>query len=371
MGETSLGCKHKIASLRGIPHGEVKLPSMKLYMQLAQRDKLCYIWAGENVKLYTGEGDQGLTDTLSGNKIEKSDIRVHLLGTIDEFTSTLGLAKSLIEDQLVRKDLVDVQYKLISLNAEIAGGKAFDAGQAIKEAEESIDRYQQEIGEFKGFVLPGDFPSAAALDVARTVVRRAERVAVELKQKQGINEQLLVYLNRLSDIMYAIARYLDYKEKVKVIVKRVVDRLNETVGDPEVKDKLTLKSAKALAAEIEQKAQEMGLKVVVAVADEGGNLILLHRMDDAFIASIDIAINKAYTAVALKMTTETVGKLSQPGSPLYGLQFTNNNRLVIFGGGAPLKAEGKIVGGLGVSGGSAAQDIELVEYGTKVFERGS
>lgn len=320
------------------------------------------------MKFYTGSGDQGYTNTIDREKLQKSDLKIHLLGTMDEFTSLLGLAKSLIDDQLIRKDIVDIQYKLIGLNAEIAGGRTFATSEIVRETEMLIDSYQQQVGSFEGFTIPGDFPSAAALDVARAVVRRAERIAVELKQEQGLNEYILVYLNRLSDLIYAIARFMDYKEKVREIVKRVLERINNEGDEQKSNSKLTLQFAKSLVNEIEKKAQELGIKAVVAVADDGGNLILLHRMDDAYIASIDIAINKAYTAVALKMPTETVGRLSQPGSPLYGLQFTNNNRLVIFGGGTPLKREGIIFGGLGVSGGTAEQDIELAEIGAKVFE---
>lgn len=101
------------------------------------------------------------------------------------------------------------------------------------------------------------------------------------------------------------------------------------------------------------KAREQGIKVVAAVCDNGGNLLSLKRDDDAFIASIDIAINKAFTSTSLKMSTEQVGKLSQPGASLYGLQYTNSGKIVIFGGGVTLTVNGEIVGALGVSGGSA------------------
>ena len=118
------------------------------------------------------------------------------------------------------------------------------------------------------------------------------------------------------------------------------------------------------------KAREQGIKVVAAVCDNGGNLLSLKRDDDAFIASIDIAINKAFTSTSLKMSTEQVGKLSQPGASLYGLQYTNSGKIVIFGGGVTLTVNGEIVGALGVSGGSAEQDTALAEFGKKIFEGG-
>lgn len=131
---------------------------------------------------------------------------------------------------------------------------------------------------------------------------------------------------------------------------------------------ISLEIAKELAAKVEQKAREIGINVVVAIADEGGNLKLCECMDNSYIASRDIAINKAYTAVALKMSTKKLSKLAQPGGSLYGIQHTNNGRIVIFGGGDVLSSFGKILGGIGISGGSEEQDSALCEYGTKIFD---
>lgn len=119
--------------------------------------------------------------------------------------------------------------------------------------------------------------------------------------------------------------------------------------------------------EVEDKAAEIGVKVVVAVSDSGARPILVECMDDSYIASYDIAVQKAYTVVAVKMPTSELKKLTQPGDPLYGIQFTNNGQIVVFGGGVPLKINGKVIGGLGVSGGSEEQDMYLAEYGEKVF----
>jgi len=93
------------------------------------------------------------------------------------------------------------------------------------------------------------------------------------------------------------------------------------------------------------------------------------RTDDAFIASVDIAMNKAFTSVSLKMSTDELGRLAQPGESLYGIQFTNNGRIVIFGGGVPLLNDGVIVGGFGVSGGTAEQDTAFGEYAKELFEK--
>lgn len=133
--------------------------------------------------------------------------------------------------------------------------------------------------------------------------------------------------------------------------------------------KMTLSLAKELIEKVEEKAKEMGVNAVVAVSNEAGNLVAVECMDDSYIASYDVAVNKAFTVVALKMSTMTLKPLSQPGQSLYGIQFTNNGRIVIFGGGDPLKCCDKIIGGLGVSGGTEEQDAALSAFGAEIFKK--
>lgn len=97
--------------------------------------------------------------------------------------------------------------------------------------------------------------------------------------------------------------------------------------------KLTLDKAKRLCEAVEARAKEMGVKAVVAVADNGGNPVAVQSMDGAYLASWDIALQKSYTVVALKMSTTELAALAAPGAPLYGIQFTNQGKIVIFGGG--------------------------------------
>ena len=135
------------------------------------------------------------------------------------------------------------------------------------------------------------------------------------------------------------------------------------------KTEMTLAMADKLAEAVLAEAKRVGVKAVVCVSDSAGNPKLVKSMDDAYIASYDVAVNKAFTVVALKMSTITLKPLAQPGASLYGIQFTNNGKIVIFGGGDPLMGEGgKIIGGLGVSGGSEEQDTALSEYGKRYFE---
>ncbi len=131
---------------------------------------------------------------------------------------------------------------------------------------------------------------------------------------------------------------------------------------------MTLELANALCDYVKIEASKMGVNAVVAVTNSGANPVSVQCMNDSYIASYDIALNKAFTVVSLKMPTSTLKPLAQPGGSLYGIQFTNNNRIVIFGGGVPLyNKEGKIIGGLGVSGGSEEQDTLLADLGGEIF----
>lgn len=132
---------------------------------------------------------------------------------------------------------------------------------------------------------------------------------------------------------------------------------------------VTLATAKEIIAAAEEKAKAIEVPMCIAVMDEGANLVGFHRMDDALLASIDIAQNKAYSAVSLKMDTETIHEVSQPGESLYGLGNTNDGRIVTFGGGLTLKDDdSNVIGGVGVSGGSADEDTEVAQAGVAIFE---
>ncbi|CCO23395.1 GlcG/HbpS family heme-binding protein [Maridesulfovibrio hydrothermalis] len=132
---------------------------------------------------------------------------------------------------------------------------------------------------------------------------------------------------------------------------------------------VTAKLAQQMIAAAERKADEIGVPMVIAVVDQGGNLVAQLRQDDALLVSIDLALNKAYTAVAVKIPTETLGSVSQPGKPLYGIHTADNGRIVIFGGGLPIKKNGTVIGGIGVSGGSVEQDIACAEAGLAAYKQ--
>lgn len=130
---------------------------------------------------------------------------------------------------------------------------------------------------------------------------------------------------------------------------------------------ISLRTARALIQRVERQAETIGVKAVVAVTNIAARPVAVECMDDSYIASYDIALNKAFTVVALKMPTTALKSLAQPGGTLYGIQFTNGGQIVIFGGGVPLFYQGRLIGGLGVSGGSEEQDTELAEFGGRVL----
>jgi uncharacterized protein GlcG (DUF336 family) len=131
---------------------------------------------------------------------------------------------------------------------------------------------------------------------------------------------------------------------------------------------IQLETAKDVIEAAEEKADEIGVPSVITVANSEGNLIAQHRMDSAWLASVNISRNKAYTAAALEMPTHELEESTKPDGPLYGLQTTDQNRIVIFGGGFPLEVDGTIVGTLGSSGGMVDEDMEVAQAGVDRFE---
>jgi uncharacterized protein GlcG (DUF336 family) len=134
-------------------------------------------------------------------------------------------------------------------------------------------------------------------------------------------------------------------------------------------DNITLSEAQAMIAAAEKKAAEIKLPMNIAVVDSGGNLVAFGRMNGSILVSIGISIDKAWTAAAVKIPTNVLSTVSQPGQSLYGINTTNNGRVVLFGGGFPIKAKDMIIGGIGVSGGSVEQDMEVAQAGLAALKR--
>jgi uncharacterized protein GlcG (DUF336 family) len=133
------------------------------------------------------------------------------------------------------------------------------------------------------------------------------------------------------------------------------------------KNMITLADARRIIAAAEEKAEEIGQPSNIAVVDAGGNLVAHVRMDRAWIGSIDISINKAWTARAFDIETKALGELSQSGDQFFGIHASNHGRVMIFAGGVPLKRGEQVVGAIGVSGGTGEQDQAVAEAGASFF----
>lgn len=151
----------------------------------------------------------------------------------------------------------------------------------------------------------------------------------------------------------------------KYNLEKIVKNL---VGDAIVKEIMSLDLAVKLIEAVEEKAREMGMRVVVAVSDASGRPVAVHCMDGAYHGSFDVALNKTYTSTAFQMPTAKLSRLCQPGQDLYGLQFSGEGKVMILGGGEPLMVGDTMIGALGVSGGTAVQDTELAAYGKDILK---
>jgi cob(I)alamin adenosyltransferase len=166
------------------------------------------------MKIYTKSGDDGTTSLFSGGRVPKTHLRVEAYGTVDELNSVLGVARAHKPHSQTDTWLEQVQNQLFKLGADLAtplDAKAewvvrMDAD-TITWLETTIDEMTAQLPELKNFILPGGTPAAATLHVARTVCRRAERIVAALIEQQRLGEYPLVYLNRLSDFLFTLARW--------------------------------------------------------------------------------------------------------------------------------------------------------------------
>ena len=348
------------------------------------------------MNIYTKDGDRGTTSLVHTKNVSKSDDRIQLVGTIDELTSHLGLVKTMLKDEETILFLEKIQKTLITVSAGVADPYKRDyriEDVQTEHLEDEIDRLEELFQIPKESILPGKSRLSAEIDVARAVAGRAERALATVGVKFGADNGAKKYMNRLVDYLYILARSVENIHEEPLSGGKEEDRtmtdnqtgaagtvetagttgtVNEAVIQEVLKrmgiqDKITLASAKHLIEKIEQEAERRGKKAVIAVCGPDGNPIAVHVMDGAFLVSFDVATKKAYTSVAVKMSTKELSVLAQPGGTFYGVDKMDNGKIVIFGGGVPLKVGDTIIGGLGISGGTGEEDHSLAEYGLSVL----
>lgn len=175
------------------------------------------------MKIYTKTGDKGDTGLIDGSRISKSDLRIIAYGEVDEANSHIGLIISNIEKNSifddVKKILLDVQQDLFVLGAELANPNTLkDDNMLVKREmistiEKYIDNFESELAPISNFILPGGSIESSLIHICRTVVRRAETSAVALAKEQKINQEILTYLNRISDLFFVLARVINKRQK--------------------------------------------------------------------------------------------------------------------------------------------------------------
>lgn len=330
------------------------------------------------MSLYTRGGDAGSTSLLGGVRVPKDSLRIEVYGTLDETTSALGLARALTASDDIVADISALQGEFIDVMGEIASGplppeeaaplprgrKFRVDAEHVARLERMIDRYQAERLPAKGFVRPGGSQAGAALDMARTFVRRAERRLVQLAREEPVSADLLKYFNRLSDLFYIMARIDEQRE----VTRSVAAALKRAIGGAQ-KGKtamLGLETTSRLMAAGIDKANAIGVPMVLSVSDEAGRLVELRRMDGSLPVSLTLAPMKAHTAAALRMATKDLAAQAKPGDALYGIE-ANIPGVTLVGGGLPLFVGAGLVGAVGVSGGSVDEDVAVAEAMVAAF----
>lgn len=357
-------------------------------------------------EILKGNGDDGKSTLSSQFKISKSDPRFSAIGVLDELSSAVYLCLS-----AGYRGGADNAFseEILSVLGRISDGIAFPRDKRFAVTENEILRVNEVIASLSRFNAYGTTPEnelSARLNMARAIARRAERELVAADLKYGSPAGAVKYLNRLSKYFEAEVRRANAEaagvkslnlgssangvngidgdvssltvsgaelksEKTKDEEKTfAAAEINENLIEKAVRKimggTIGLGEAKALTEKIEKEAERRGKKAVIAICNEQGNPVSVHVMDGAYLVSFDVAVKKAYTAVALKMPTIKLAELVKPGATFYGL---SGDKIITIGGGVPLERDGKVIGGLGVSGGTGEEDNSLCEYALSVFDK--
>jgi cob(I)alamin adenosyltransferase len=169
------------------------------------------------VKIYTRTGDLGDTSLFGGKRVPKNNIRINAYGSVDELNSLLGVVISKSQDQRVLEYINDIQKDLFLISGCLSGAKLPINGLAsrVEEFENIIDELEKSLPEIHNFILPQGSECSALLFYARAVARRAERNIVALSEKEQLDNKIIIYMNRLSDLLYVVGRYVNHKSGLK------------------------------------------------------------------------------------------------------------------------------------------------------------
>ena len=324
-----------------------------------------------------GKGDDGKSTLSLELKISKSDPRFAFLGALDELSAAIYAYKSALGG-----DLTLETDKILETLKRISDGVYSPRNASFSVAEKDVSYLEERINRAKSDYAPKTEVACKA-NIARTIARRAEREAVRTNERFAVSKDTIKYLNRLSDYLRSLTIRLDDENNnaanAAMVNTETSDKSGGKTPDPteesgivaEVVKRimeqrvLSLETAKKIIEKVEEESKNRGKKAVICVCNEQGNPIAVHVMDGAFLISFDVAVKKAYTAVALKMPTLKLNELVKSGQTFYGLQ--NLDKVITIGGGVPLYRNGILVGGLGVSGGTGEEDDSLARFGADIF----
>ncbi|MEX2435158.1 MAG: cob(I)yrinic acid a,c-diamide adenosyltransferase [Balneolaceae bacterium] len=169
------------------------------------------------MKIYTKKGDKGTTSLYGGEKVEKNSQRINTYGTVDELNSVLGLILTYPLSSRGVELLHEIQHQLFVLGADLATPQTKKVKierigkDEIQKLEDWIDELQENLPPLTSFILPGGIPAGATLHLARTICRRAERETVSLKKAETVSDEAIIYLNRLSDLLFVLARFENHE----------------------------------------------------------------------------------------------------------------------------------------------------------------
>lgn len=292
-----------------------------------------------------------ILNTDINTSLEKSifnhiDEAINLIKKLDKFIDNQDFSNILKE--LSKKFLLIKDQKNVSFET--------------KNIENCILKYSNTLSLNDEYKIPEENEEVLVAYLLYIIIKKIQRRFTMLSKNREIKLELMNYINKSRDFSHIVYKSL----QEKIMIKYVVELISEKLSSIDIDNSLSLEKARKIIRAGEKKAKEMNIAAVFAVVNPEGNLIIEERMDNAILVSVEVAYKKAYTAAALKLNTQDLTALVQPGAMFYGLQ--SDPKYIVFGGGMLLKVDGKIVGAVGVSGGSAQEDMEIAKACVKAFE---
>ena len=292
-----------------------------------------------------------ILNTDINTSLEKSifnhiDEAINLIKKLDKFIDNQDFSNILKE--LSKKFLLIKDKKNVSFET--------------KNIENCILKYSNILSLNDEYKTPEENEEVLIAYLLYIIIKKIQRRFLLLSKSRRIKLELINYINKSRDFLHIVYKFI----QEKVMVKYVMELVSEKLSSIDMDNNLSLEKARKIIRAGERKAKEMNIAAVFAVVNPEGNLIIEERMDNAILVSVEVAYKKAYTAAALKLNTQDLTALVQPGAMFYGLQ--SDPKYIVFGGGMLLKVDGKIVGAVGVSGGSAQEDMEIAKACVNAFE---